>query len=89
MRRLLREPLLHFLVGGALLFALYGTVADDSARVPDQIIVGNGSDDVLTLIVRAVVEETRAAKADKSMGTLPYALTARREPRRLTAMTSI
>ena len=29
MRRLLREPLLHFLVGGALLFVLYGVVAED------------------------------------------------------------
>ena len=39
MRRLLREPLLHFLVGGALLFVLYGVVADDSGYAPDRIVV--------------------------------------------------
>ena len=39
MRRLLREPLLHFLVGGALLFALYGIVADDPYQAPDRIVV--------------------------------------------------
>lgn len=39
MRRLLREPLLHFLVGGALLFVFYGIVADDPAYAPDRIVV--------------------------------------------------
>ena len=39
MRRLLREPLLHFLVGGALLFVLYGIVADEPAFAPDRIVV--------------------------------------------------
>jgi len=39
MRHLLREPLLHFLVGGALLFVLYGMVADDPAYAPDRIVV--------------------------------------------------
>jgi hypothetical protein len=39
MRRLLHEPLLHFLLGGALLFALYGIVADESARAPDRIVI--------------------------------------------------
>ena len=40
MRRLLREPLLHFFVGGALLFALYEIVADDPYQAPDRIVVG-------------------------------------------------
>ena len=40
MRRLLREPLLHFLVGGALIFVLYRSVADDPAFVPDRIVIG-------------------------------------------------
>ncbi len=39
MRRLLREPLLHFLVGGSLLFVLYQMVADDPAYAPDRIVV--------------------------------------------------
>ena len=39
MRRLLREPLLHFLVGGALLFALYTAVVEDPAYAPDRIVV--------------------------------------------------
>ena len=38
MRRLLREPLLHFLLAGAVLFGLYGTVADDDDR-PDRIVI--------------------------------------------------
>ena len=39
MRRLLREPLLHFLVGGGLLFALYTIVVDAPAYAPDRIVV--------------------------------------------------
>ena len=40
MSRLLREPLLHFLAGGAGLFVLYGIVAGDPAYAPDRIVVG-------------------------------------------------
>ena len=39
MKLLLREPLLHFLVGGALLFVLYGMVSDDPAYAPDRLVV--------------------------------------------------
>ena len=39
MRRLLREPLLHFLVGGALLFMLYGIVVDEPEFAPDRIVI--------------------------------------------------
>ena len=39
MRGLLRDPLVHFLIGGALLFALYGVVGDDSGYLPDRIVV--------------------------------------------------
>jgi hypothetical protein len=39
MRRLLREPLLHFLLGGALLFVLYGSVANESPQAPDRIVI--------------------------------------------------
>jgi len=39
MKRLLREPLLHFLIGGSLLFVIYGIVADDLAYAPDRIVI--------------------------------------------------
>jgi hypothetical protein len=39
MRRLLGEPLLHFLVFGALLFALYAAVNRDAPGAPDEIVV--------------------------------------------------
>ena len=39
MRRILREPLLHFLVLGALLFVAYRWVAGEGSRAPDQIVV--------------------------------------------------
>ncbi len=39
MRRLLREPLVHFLLGGALLFALYAAVADDPVDARDRIVI--------------------------------------------------
>lgn len=39
MRRLLREPLLHFLALGALLFALYGALNGGSGRAPSEIVV--------------------------------------------------
>jgi hypothetical protein len=39
MRRLLREPLLHFLVLGAILFALYARVGGGGEEAPDQIVV--------------------------------------------------
>jgi hypothetical protein len=40
MKKLLREPLAHFLLGGAALFLLHGLVAVDSGAGPDQIVVG-------------------------------------------------
>ncbi len=41
MQGVLREPLIHFLIGGALLFLLYGWVAGDGdAQRPDRIVVG-------------------------------------------------
>ncbi|HEX5789052.1 MAG TPA: peptidylprolyl isomerase [Woeseiaceae bacterium] len=39
MRRLLREPLLHFVVLGAVLFALYSLLNRDALRSPDEIVV--------------------------------------------------
>lgn len=42
MPRLLREPLLHFLVLGALLFALYGWLNGGVPRSPGEIVVSRG-----------------------------------------------
>ena len=42
MRRLLREPLVHFLILGALLFAGYGVLHRTAASPPDQIVVSQG-----------------------------------------------
>ena len=38
-KRVLREPLVQFLLGGALLFALYGVVAEDAGYAPDRIVI--------------------------------------------------
>jgi parvulin-like peptidyl-prolyl isomerase len=39
MRKILREPLLHFLLLGALLFVAYRWVDGEGSRAPDQIVV--------------------------------------------------
>ena len=39
MKRLLREPLLHFLVLGAALFGLYGVVGKKDAEAPATIVI--------------------------------------------------
>src|SRR5262245_50464444 len=46
MRRLIREPLLHFLALGALLFALYGWI-HRGAAAPGEIVVTRGQVDAL------------------------------------------
>lgn len=42
MRRLLHEPLLHFLILGALLFGLYGWLHGGAAKAADEIVVTRG-----------------------------------------------
>ncbi len=42
MRRLLREPLLHFLLLGAAIFAVYSWLAGGEGRAPDEIVVSAG-----------------------------------------------
>ena len=42
MRRLLREPLLHFLVLGALLFGLYNWLNSGALMAPDEIVLTRG-----------------------------------------------
>jgi len=41
-RRLLREPLLHFFVAGILLFGAYAVLHRGSANAPDEIVVSSG-----------------------------------------------
>ena len=42
MRHLLGEPVLHFLVLGALLFAAYGWLQRGASKTPDEIVVARG-----------------------------------------------
>src|SRR5882672_5080040 len=42
MKRLIREPLLHFLVLGALLFGLYGWLNREGFKAPNEIVVSRG-----------------------------------------------
>jgi hypothetical protein len=62
MRRLLREPMVHFLSIGALLFAMYAVVAGRE-QDPDTIVVGQGQVDMMS----AVFERTwqRAPTVDE------------------------
>lgn len=46
-RRLLREPLLHFLALGALLFVLYGWLDRDALQAPDEVVVDQARVDAL------------------------------------------
>jgi hypothetical protein len=48
-KRILREPLLHFLAIGALMFAAYSLVADRN-RDPGVIVVGQGQVDTMTAV---------------------------------------
>jgi hypothetical protein len=50
MRGLLREPLVHFLLGGAAIFLLHGWMADPGAGPQDRILV---SEDRVSMLVRS------------------------------------
>jgi hypothetical protein len=39
MRNLIRQPLIHFFVLGAVLFVLFDVVNDDAGAVPGEIVV--------------------------------------------------
>jgi hypothetical protein len=47
MKRLLREPLLHFFALGALLFGLYGWLDRDGFKAPNEIVVSRGQVNIL------------------------------------------
>ena len=49
MRKIWREPLVHFLAIGALMFAVYALVADRN-RAPEAIVVGRGQVDMMTAV---------------------------------------
>ncbi len=53
-RRFFREPLLHFFVLGAVLFALFGMLNRDALRAPEEIVV----DDQRIAALRAQFERT-------------------------------
>lgn len=58
MQRLLREPLLHFLILGALLFALYGWVNRDGLRSPEEVVVDQARVDALATQFQRVWQRT-------------------------------
>jgi hypothetical protein len=62
MRRLLREPLLHFLVLGALLFALYAAVRRDAPGAPDEIVVDRARLEALAAQFERVWQRPPAAQ---------------------------
>ncbi len=54
MRRILKEPLLHFFVLGGLLFLLYVSLNRDALRAPDEIVVDQARMDALAQQYRQV-----------------------------------
>ena len=68
MRRILREPLAHFLAIGALMFAVYAVVSGQRNRDPGTIEVGQGQVDTMS----AVFERTwqRAPTPDEVKGLI-------------------
>jgi len=66
MRRLLREPLLHFFVLGALLFALYAGLNPGAAGAADEIVVTRGQQQNLQL--QFLRTRQRAPTADEQRG---------------------
>lgn len=49
LRRLLREPLLHFFALGALIFLVFGWFNRDELRAPDEVVVDQAQVDGLTM----------------------------------------
>ena len=57
-RRLLREPLLHFFVLGAVLFGVYGVLNRGARNAPDEIVVSRGQVQNLQLQFERVWQRT-------------------------------
>ncbi len=62
MRRLLREPLVHFLGLGALLFLLYGWVRGGALDAPEEIVVSRGQLQSLQMQFERVWQRPPTAK---------------------------
>lgn len=66
MHRLLREPLLHFLILGALLFVLYGWLNRGALRAPDEVTVDQ--DRVEALVIQFERVWQRPPRRDELRG---------------------
>jgi hypothetical protein len=65
-RRILREPLVHFLAIGALMFAVYAVVSD-RPRDPDAIVVGQGQVDMMTAVFERTWQRAPTPEEVKSL----------------------
>ena len=68
MTRLLREPLLHFFLGGALLFGVYGWLQDGRSNSPTEVVVSRGQVRSLQLQFERVWQ--RPATSDELQGLI-------------------
>lgn len=66
-RRLLREPLLHFLLLGALLFALYGWLNRQGFAAPDEILVSRQQVEGLVMQFERVWQRTPTAAEKQAL----------------------
>ena len=66
--RLLREPLLHFLLGGAMLFGAYGWLQDGRSNSPTEVVVSR--DQVRTLQMQFERVWQRPATRDELQGLI-------------------
>ncbi|HEY5849771.1 MAG TPA: peptidylprolyl isomerase [Lysobacter sp.] len=70
LQRLLREPLLHFLVLGALLFGLYGWLNRDALRSPAEVVVDRAQVQALATQFQRVWQ--RQPTADELRGLVDH-----------------
>ena len=66
-RRLLREPLLHFLLLGALLFLAYGWLNRAGLAAPDEIVVSRGRVDGLVMQFERVWQRAPTAEERQAL----------------------
>lgn len=74
MRRLLREPLVHFLLGGAALFVLHGLVAEPEAEARGRIRVDAARIEMLRESFQRTWQRAPTAEALGAPTLLPAAL---------------
>jgi len=73
MRTMVREPLLHFLLGGLLLFLLFNLVADANRTADDEIVVTTGRIEHMVSIFRKTRQ--RDPSADELRGLIDNFIT--------------